>query len=127
MKCLTVWQPWADLIVKCIKDVENRRWQRRYRGPLLNHAAGRMDVSDVELIRRRYGIEVDRSALKLGVILGAVDLIDCRKKKTSRWHKRGQFGWYFENPRRLRTPIPYKGQLGIYNVPDRLLPKSWRR
>lgn len=46
MKCLTVWQPWADLIVKGIKDVENRSRVTRYRGPLLIHVAGtgRIDV-----------------------------------------------------------------------------------
>ncbi len=126
MKCLTVWQPWADLIVNGIKDVENRPWATRYRGPLLIHAAARMTVSDLELIARKYGIELDRSALRLGAILRAVDLIDCRKKVTSQWHKRGKFGWYFENPRRLRTAIPYKGQLGVFEVPDRLLPMSWR-
>lgn len=127
MKCLTVWQPWTDLIVKGVKDVENRSYSRSYRGPLLIHAARGIDVYEFDYLARWFGREVEPSTVRLGAILGAVDLVDCRKKKTSRWHKRGQFGWYFENPRRLRTPIPYKGQLGIYNVPDKLLPKSWRR
>lgn len=70
---------------------------------------------------------MERSVLQFGLILGAVDVVDCRKKKTSRWHRRGDFGRYFENPRRLRTPIPYKGQLKLFGVPDRLLPKSWRK
>jgi hypothetical protein len=26
MKCLSVWQPWAHLIVRGVKDVENRTW-----------------------------------------------------------------------------------------------------
>lgn len=126
MKCLSVWQPWANLIVKGVKDVENRTWAPSYRGRLLIHAGLRVRVADLDYIARRYGIELDRSLLRFGVILGAVDLIDCRKKRTSIWHARGQVGWYFENPRRLRTPISYKGQLGLFDVPDRLLPKSWR-
>ena len=127
MKCLSVRQPWASLIVAGLKEVENRSWMPRYRGPLLIHAGASMTVSDLDSTARRYGIEVDRSSLVFGAIIGAVDLIDCKKKVSSRWHVRGQVGWYLANPRRLRTPIPYKGRLQIFDVPDRLLPKSWRR
>ena len=35
MKCLTVGQPWTDLIVKGIKDLEDHSWAPRHRGPLL--------------------------------------------------------------------------------------------
>ncbi|MDI9431688.1 MAG: ASCH domain-containing protein [Planctomycetota bacterium] len=127
MKCLSVRQPWAALIVAGLKDMENRSWEPRYRGRILIHAGAGMRVSDLDYLAEKYGIEVDRSSLVLGAILGAVDLIDCKKKVTSRWHRRGQIGWYFANPRRLRSPIPYKGQLGLFEVPDRLLPKSWQR
>jgi len=126
MKCLSVRQPWAALIVSGLKDVENRSWKPRYRGRLLIHAGAGMRVSDLDYLAEKYGIELDRSSLVLGAILGAVDLIDCKKKVSSRWHVRGDIGWYFANPRRLRSPIPYKGQLGLFEVPDRLLPKSWR-
>ena len=91
------------------------------------HAGASMRVSDLDYLARKYEIELDRSSLVFGAILGAVDLIHCKKKVTSRWHCRGQMGWYFANPRRLRSPIPYKGQLGLFEVPDRLLPKSWQR
>jgi len=125
MKCLSVWQPWAELIVMGLKDVENRTWARDYRGPLLIHAGRSMRVEDLAYAAKRYGVEVDRSALRFGAILGAVDLVDCRRKRTSIWHEPGYIGWYFENPRRLLTPIPYKGQLGLFEVADRLLPRSW--
>lgn len=126
MKCLSVRQPWADLIVKGVKDVENRAWATTYRGPLLIHAGLTMHPGALDTLARWHGIELDRSVLRFGVILGAVDLVDCRTKKTSRWHERGYVGWYFEHPRRLRTPIPYKGRLRLFDVPDRRLPKSWR-
>jgi hypothetical protein len=32
MKVLSVRQPFADLIVKGIKEIENRSWQTPYRG-----------------------------------------------------------------------------------------------
>jgi len=109
-----------------LKDVENRSWKPGYRGRILIHAGAGMRVSDLDYLAEKYGIELDPSSLVIGAILGAVDLIDCKKKVSSRWHRRGQVGWYFANPRRLRSPIPYKGQLGLFEVPDRLLPKSWR-
>lgn len=127
MKCLTVRQPWAALIVRGIKDVENRSWATRYRGPLLIQASVNMTAADLEYVAHRYGIKMERSSLVFGAILGAVDLVDCRTKVSSSWHTRGHVGWYLENPRRLRIPIPYKGQLGLFDVRDRLLPASWRR
>jgi len=127
MKCLSIRQPWAHPIVNGTKDVENRSWETAYRGPLLIHAGLTMHTAALGYLARWHGIEMDGSVLQFGLILGAVDVVDCRKKKTSRWHRRGDFGWYFENPRRLRTPIPYKGQLKLFEVSNRLLPKSWRK
>ena len=126
MKCLSIRQPWAHLILNGPKDVENRMWAPAYRGPLLIHAGLTLHTEASHYLRRRHRIEVDPCELQFGVILGAVDLIDCHKKRTSRWHGRGYFGWYLENPRCLRAPIPYKGRLKLFDVPDRLLPKSWR-
>ena len=127
MKCVTVWQPWAELIVAGVKDVENRSWTTAYRGPVLIHAGRRMRAADLDDLAHRHGIELGRSALELGAILGVVDLVDCREEVTSRWHHQGSFGWYLENPRRLPSPIPYKGQLRLFDIPDRLLPESWRQ
>ena len=36
--CVSVRQPWADLLVSGIKSVENRSWKCAHRGPLLIHA-----------------------------------------------------------------------------------------
>lgn len=39
MKCLSLWQPWATLIVIGAKRIETRHWETSHRGPLLIHAA----------------------------------------------------------------------------------------
>ena len=39
MKVIVVRQPWAWLIVKGYKDIENRTWATRFRGPLLIQAS----------------------------------------------------------------------------------------
>jgi hypothetical protein len=43
MKIISIRQPWASLIVSGIKDIENRTWPTRYRGPVLIHASQRAD------------------------------------------------------------------------------------
>ncbi|EOL8937010.1 ASCH domain-containing protein [Cronobacter dublinensis] len=39
MKAISIRQPWAWLIVNGYKDIENRSWRTKYRGPVLIHAA----------------------------------------------------------------------------------------
>lgn len=39
MKALSIRQPWAWLIVNGFKDIENRSWHTKYRGPVLIHAS----------------------------------------------------------------------------------------
>jgi hypothetical protein len=41
MKTLSIRQPYASLICKGIKTIENRTWKTNYRGKLLIHASGK--------------------------------------------------------------------------------------
>ena len=41
MKAITVWQPWASLLVSGRKRYETRSWATTYRGPIAIHAAKR--------------------------------------------------------------------------------------
>ena len=41
MKALTIWQPWASLLVSGQKKYETRSWATSYRGPIAIHAAMR--------------------------------------------------------------------------------------
>lgn len=43
MKCLSIKQPYADLIPSGKKTIENRRWATRYRGEFLIHASSHVD------------------------------------------------------------------------------------
>ena len=38
MRAITIRQPWAELILRGEKDVENRSWRTNHRGLLLIHA-----------------------------------------------------------------------------------------
>jgi hypothetical protein len=44
---LSIRQPWASLILLAGKDIENRTWETRLRGPILIHAA-------ISMTKREY-------------------------------------------------------------------------
>ena len=83
MKALSIRQPWAWLIVTCQKDIENRTWTARYRGPLLIHAGrawARIPIDDIE---EQYGVCIPRDKLLRGGIIGTADLVDIVTKHGS--------------------------------------------
>ncbi|WP_375499489.1 hypothetical protein [uncultured Nostoc sp.] len=60
-------------------------------------------------------------SLRRGQIIGIVTIVDCRfSQVASGWGMPGQYYCQLENPREI-TPIPYIGQLGIFEVPDELV------
>lgn len=99
MKAISLWQPWASLIVMGEKEYETRGWWTGYRGPLLIHAAKRKHITEMaELLdygdeyanAMRVFAEIDFDDLKdsakriikempFGKIIGRVDLVDCIK------------------------------------------------
>ena len=93
MKCLSLWQPWASLMVNGIKRVETRSWPPRHTGPLLIHASTHWDATQLNLCRNdRHFIDAmqylkvgfartgrDRVSkpvnMPLGAVIGVVDVV----------------------------------------------------
>ncbi|MGL4233207.1 MAG: ASCH domain-containing protein [Casimicrobium sp.] len=126
MKCLTIRQPWAWLIVNNFKDVENRTWHTPVRGDVLIHAAKgitnkewiatldfvwHIDDSHELMLEQQHIIDQQR-----GHIIGRVTLIESADAHHSPYFV-GPYGHVFINPRRCE-PFPLKGQLGYFDVPD---------
>ena len=60
-------------------------------------------------------------SLRRGQIIGIVTIVDCQFSiVASAWGMADQYHWHLENPREI-TPIPYIGQLRIFEVPDDLV------
>ena len=121
MKALTVRQPWAWCIFHG-KDVENRIWNKAYRGPLLIHAGKSMTPGENAECREFVEEEFGRSLptgeeLQYGCIVGKVNMIDCRKGYPSRWSAVGQFQWVFTAPVELPF-IPCRGAQGLWDFDD---------
>lgn len=114
-KGLTIRQPWAGLILGGGKNVENRRWHVSYTGPLYIHAGKAID---------KFCWLAPVEPMAQGAIIGRVKLISCdlyRFTWRSPWHTPRMVGWYFEDPEILVDPIPFKGHLGLLNIPDELV------
>jgi hypothetical protein len=111
MKALSLRQPWADLIVYGIKDVENRRWSTRHRGLLVIHAARTLDLVAME----RVGHLLTREP-PTGALIGTVEVFDCVRDAKSQWAWAGHWHWVVANARPLPEPVPCRGYPGLFDV-----------
>jgi hypothetical protein len=95
MKVISVRQPWAWVIMNGGKDIENRRWATRYRGPLLIQAGARRptgpEMDEARIYARKRGVNLPED-FDLGGIVGMVRLDDCITKSRSKWFQ-GPVGW----------------------------------
>jgi len=136
MLALSIRQPWASLILKTGKDIENRCWPTKVRGRILIHAAKGMTRAEhedaiafaVEAIRtdprnagaarkttlRDLGFAFDD--LERGGIIGSVEIVDCVTASASPWFV-GEFGFVLRDPKPLPF-TPWKGRLGFFDVPE---------
>lgn len=121
MKCLTVKQPWAYAIMHLGKDIENRTRHTKIRGEVAIHAAKSIDM-DAYFELKGDGYELPPfDQLQLGQIIGTVEIVDSVEEHPSEWKQEYTIGYVLANPKPLKIGIPYRGQLGFWNVDDTLL------
>src|SRR5450432_4006475 len=127
MKALSIHQPWAWAILHAGKSVENRSWRTCHRGPLLVHASksrASYDAQDPAAWLERYGVALPAwDDLTKGAIIGVVDVVDCVRVEeipATPWAM-GPWCWVLAHPRVLTEAIVWKGQQGLFTVPDGVL------
>jgi len=118
MKCLSIQQPWAWLIVNGFKDCENRSWYTSYRGPILIHAGRKFDRDGYWWLSHEGNKLPAEESFPVGAIVGKVFIYDVTREQSSDWHESGQYGFYVRDAIALPEPIPMRGQLGIFDVPE---------
>jgi predicted transcriptional regulator len=122
LKCLSVSQPFADLIISGKKIIELRKWGTNFRGEFLIHAPIKIRLDDC----RRLKI---KGRLVTGAIIGKAEIYDVKQYNSIKEIKKDQklhfssknfqgktFGFLLKNVKALRVPIPYKGQLGFFEI-----------
>lgn len=130
MKALSIRQPWAWLVCRGFKDIENRDWATKFRGRIYVHAGKTMDVNVPALSTTEVWIlslltpsqrdEYMTAPRHRGAIIGEVDIVDCvwiqnqgLPATKSPWFL-GTFGFVLANPVLYERPVPCKGQLRFF-------------
>ena len=125
MKCLSLKQPYADLLAFGEKTIELRKWNTRFRGEFLIHASKNIDIQACE----RLDIDIDK--LTIGAIIGSAFLYDFKeysnqeefnkdKQKhfsiVTKYFDGYKYGFLIRNARLFRKSIPYRGRLRFFEV-----------
>ena len=116
MKALTICQPYAELIARGDKPIENRTWPTSYRGQMFIHAGKSREWLEPE-DEERY------PRMAFGALIATARLVDCRRvaelpeSLSDNPHANGPWCWILENVNRIH-PIPYRGAQGLWDVPN---------
>ena len=113
LKCLSVSQPFADLIISGKKTIELRKWNTNFRGEFLVHAPIKIRREDCKELKIK-------KKLVTGAIVGKAELYDVKKynslkeiKMDQKHHhatkdlKNKRYGFILKNARSFRIPIPW--------------------
>lgn len=124
MKALSIKQPWVYAILHEGKDIENRSWQRHYRGWVAIHASQSPRVG--ARFPRGCGKVPDLKTLDYSAICGVARLDSIVTKSRSKWFYRPDdgsinYGWVLIDVKCLERPIPCHGVLGLWNLPPAVL------
>lgn len=132
MKCLSLRQPYAELLVSGKKTIEMRKWNTNFRGNFLIHASKNVNKEKCE------SLCIDHMKLTIGAIVGRANLYDVKKyhNKTQYMADKNRhfadadifdsslYGFLIKDAQRLRRPIQYSGKLGFFEVNDSILKVS---
>jgi len=112
LPALGVRQPWVELILQGRKMIEVRVVPTNVRGPIYLYASRKPGEGEiVGRAARKHGLDV--APLPRGVLVGTVELVDCRKCTPDDTDAacvpldvlRSSYGWILANPRRLEAPV----------------------
>jgi len=122
LKCLSISQPFADLIISGKKSIELRNWNTKFRGEFLIHAPIKIRLEDCKRLKISKKFQT-------GVIIGKATLYDVKKYNSAKElnqdkklhlaalkFQNKKFGFLLKDPKSFRIPIPWKGQLGFFEV-----------
>ena len=131
---LSIKQPWAWLICKGYKDIENRDWfvGGKVASKAVNfsiqlplriyiHGSKQPDYSwetedyihDRTIVEQEIQYIKTANNLPLGAIIGEVTITGCVDKSESPWFV-GKYGFILADPILYDKPIPCKGMLGFF-------------
>ncbi len=137
MKALTLYQPYALLIVTGEKKIETRPRKTNIRGTIAIHAGKKPVAKVLEAMPQRIRQKIEKYIQAIeplnkwvyGAVIGTVEIIDCvpveqvrdgltEKELTLGGYDSGRWAWILGNPVRFERPIPATGRQGWFNWGD---------
>lgn len=132
IKAISLYQPWASLVIAGYKRYETRHWSTNYRGPLLIHAA-RKWTDEQQQAAATFEMQLGHNLeLPRGALLGCVEMIgvfsceqvfqiDDTLAQDQREQSMGdfrphRFAWRLTNPLQFKPHIPLIGRQGLFSV-----------
>ena len=112
MKCLSICQPFANLIIENKKTIELRKWNTNFRGVFLIHAPIKIRKEDCKRLKINENFTT-------GAIIGKAELVDVKKYDLLKEIKMDQekhfssknfqnitYGFILKNAKPFRIKIP---------------------
>lgn len=124
MKALTLHAPWAHAVAWLGKDIENRTWRppASVIGTRIAIHAGAMRtapsmVRDWVRVAAAANASVPLGGFAAAAIVATAIIGEPVTESDSPWWI-GPIGWPLIDVRRLDKPIPMKGRLGLWTLPE---------
>lgn len=148
MKALTLIEPWASLVAHGLKKIETRSWSTPYRGPVAIHAGRNRDAIRtgryVGQLFEEAGIPVPAwwmaaDQYPLGCIVAVARLDSCFRMEANSIAEQtrqerafggwcvGRYAFVLKDVRRVAEPVPVRGALGLWDLPQDVAAKALAR
>lgn len=124
LKALTIWQPWASLIICGVKAIENRTWappEWLLGKRIVIHAAKAWNEDNIAIWEKNKHLLPSQEIPPLGAILGSARLASVITPEVGScdpWYIKCFFGWVLDEIEPLTPPIKWQGSQGLWNVPE---------
>jgi hypothetical protein len=123
MKALTICQPYAQLIVRGEKRIENRTWPTTHRGSLYIHAGKSRSWWDDELDGKRYPNAPFGAVVAIAKLVNCVSIEAIHSGKyddlypwaREHQHANGPWCWILDNVTPI-GPWPWRGAQGLFDI-----------
>jgi hypothetical protein len=109
IKVISIRQPWAYLIAKGEKDVENRTWTTNYRGELYIHSA-----KTAKSLNLGKNMDIPKEKLVFGAIIAKCNLVAIVRDSTSKWALPEHYHWVLADVEPIE-PIYLGGKQGLWH------------
>ncbi len=125
MKCISLKQPYAELLASGKKTIETRGWSTKFRGSFLIHASKTVDVEACKYY------EIDTDKIAKGAIIGKAVIYDVKKYLNNKEfsldknkhlslkklvNNKNMYGFLIKDAIKLEDAVPYLGKIGFFDV-----------